>query len=154
MAADEDAPKSWLSRALDWSIGRGEDVLYAGVSLLLVTGAVIMLGHTAYSLVTETTEGVRKSIEHALDSLLIVFILVELLSAVRATIAKRHLVAEPFLLVGIIASIKEIVVTGVFAEADAEVGEAMLQVGVLGAVVLGLSLASLLLRVKEREPSE
>ena len=154
MADDDAAPATALTGALDSVIGRAEDVLYAFVSLLLVAGSLIVLVEAAHSLATETDDGVRKAIEHALDSLLIVFILVELLSAVRATIVERHLVAEPFLLVGIIASIKEIVVTGVFAEADADVADTMLQVGVLGGVVLGLSVASLLLRRKEREPSE
>ena len=154
MPADDDAPPSGLTRTLDRVIGRGEDVLYAAVSLLLVVGAVIVLGEAGHSLVTETDDGARKTVEHVLDSLLIVFILVELLSAVRVTIVERHLVAEPFLLVGIIASIKEIVVTGVFAAEGADVGDTMLQVGVLGAVVLGLSIASLLLRRKEREPEE
>ena len=46
----------------------------------------------------------------ALDGLLLVFILVELFGAVRTTVAERTLVAEPFLVVGIIAPIKEIVV--------------------------------------------
>ena len=152
--ATDDAPPSGITRTLDTVIGRGEDVLYAAVSLLLVIGAVIVLAEAGHSLVTETDDGARKTIEHVLDSLLIVFILVELLSAVRVTIVERHLVAEPFLLVGIIASIKEIVVTGVFAAEGADVGDTMLQVGVLGAVVLALSIASLLLRRKEREPEE
>jgi uncharacterized membrane protein (DUF373 family) len=77
---------------------------------------------------------------------------------VRETLRKRQLVAEPFLLVGIIASIKEIVVIGAFAEKDApeaaDVADTVLQLGVLGAVVLALSIALLLLRRKEREPEE
>lgn len=154
MADDDAARVTRLSRVLDSLIGRGEDVLYALVSVLLVVGALVVLVQVGYALATETDDGVRTAVEHALDSLLIVFILVELLSAVRATIAERHLVAEPFLLVGIIASIKEIVVTGAFAEADADVGDTMLEIGVLGGVVLALSVASLLLRRKEREPSE
>ena len=154
MAHDEAARETPLTRTLDSLLSHGEDVLYALVSLLLVAGAVVVLVDAGWSLATETDDGVRKAVEHALDSLLIVFILVELLSAVRATIVERRLVAEPFLLVGIIASIKEIVVTGVFAEPDEKVSETMLQVGVLGAVVLGLCVASLLLRRKEREPSE
>ena len=154
MASDESAPTSGVAKVLGAVIGRGEDILYGLVSLLLVAGAVVVLVDAGHALVTETADGVRPAIEHSLDSMLIVFILIELLSAVRATIVERHLVAEPFLLVGIIASIKEIVVIGAFAEQDADVGDAMLQIGVLGAVVLGLSVASLLLRRKEREPEE
>lgn len=154
MPKTEAAPTSGMSRALGWLIARGEDGLYAIVSLLLVVGALVVLVEAGHSIAIETDDGARKAIEHALDSLLIVFILIELLSAVRVTIVERHLVAEPFLVVGIIASIKEIVVTSVFADQDADIETTSLRVGVLGAVVLGLSVASLLLRRKEREPSE
>ena len=150
---DTPAPRG-LPRTLDAVIGRSEDVLYAFVSLLLIIGAAVVLVDTGWSLATEADDDARAAIEHALDSLLIVFILVELLSAVRETIVQRHLVAEPFLLVGIIASIKEIVVTGLFADDTTDISDTMLEVGVLGAVVLGLSVASLLLRRKEREPEE
>lgn len=150
--ADEE---TFLTRATNRGLRVAEDGLYALVSLVLVAGAAIVLADSVHSLITETADDVRKAIEHTLDSLLIVFILVELLSAVRTTIEERRLVAEPFLLVGIIASIKEIVVIGAFAEQGSEkVSESMLQVGVLGAVVVGLSVATLLVRRKEREPSE
>ena len=153
-APETDDRASALPRALNAVIGRSEDVLYGLVSLLLVVSALVVLVEATHTLVTELDDGALKTVEHALDSLLIVFILIELLSAVRITIVERHLVAEPFLLVGIIASIKEIVVTGVFAAEGADVSDTMLQIGVLGAVVLGLSVSSLLLRRKEREPEE
>lgn len=151
-AADEETV---LTRLTKHGLRIAEDGLYALVSLVLVAGAAIVLADSVHSLATETAHDVGAAIEHTLDSLLIVFILVELLSAVRTTIEERRLVAEPFLLVGIIASIKEIVVIGAFAERGSDkVSESMLQVGVLGAVVVGLSVATLLVRRKEREPSE
>ena len=82
---------------------------------------------------------------------------VELLYAVRATIAERQLVAEPFLLVGVIASIKEIVVVSVKAAdliGEPEFTDAVWQIGVLGVLVLALGLTAWLLRLKEREPDE
>ena len=93
-----------------------------------------------------------------LDTLLLVFIVVELLSAVRTTLARRELIAEPFLIVGIIASIKEIVVLSVkAAEAigtGAQFRDQMWQIGVLGVVVVLLGATAWLLRRKEREPDE
>ncbi len=143
-----------LGRAGTAILHISEDILYLGVALVLVAGAGIVLVDAIHGLATELENGTTAAIEHALDSLLVVFILIELLGAVRETVRERHLVAEPFLLVGMIASIKEIVVTSAFADEDADVGESMLQVGVLGGVVLGLSIALLLLRRKEREPEE
>ena len=74
------------------------------------------------------------------------------------TIAKRELIAEPFLLVGIIASIKEIVVLSVKAADEIGKGssfaDAMWEVGVLGVLVLLLGFTAWLLRLKEREPGE
>jgi uncharacterized membrane protein (DUF373 family) len=129
-------------------------VLYLAVALLLVGGAAVVLVDATHGLVTEIEDGTLRAVEHALDSLLIVFILIELLGAVRSTVRERRLVAEPFLLVGVIASIKEIVVLSAFTPEDADIEDTVLQVGVLGGVVLGLSLALLLLRRKEREPTE
>ncbi|MTD14801.1 hypothetical protein GIS00_12705 [Nakamurella sp. YIM 132087] len=93
-----------------------------------------------------------------LDLLLLIFIVVELLYAVRTTIARRELIAEPFLIVGIIASIKEIVVLSVKAAEDvgkgAEFSDSMREIAILGALVLVLGLTAWLLRRKEREPDE
>jgi uncharacterized membrane protein (DUF373 family) len=93
-----------------------------------------------------------------LDTLLLVFIVVELLFAVRTTVIKRELVAEPFLLVGIIASIKEIVVLSVKAAEQVGRGptfdDQVTVIAVLGVLVLLLGIAAWLLRLKEREPDE
>jgi uncharacterized membrane protein (DUF373 family) len=152
--AKSDEELDTASRLVTRSLHLVELVLYTLVALLLVAGAGVVLVDAAHSLLTETADDVQGAIRHTLDALLLVFILVELLSAVRETVRHRQLLAEPFLLVGIIASIKEIVVIGAFADEEADIEEVLWQVGVLGAVVLGLSIAALLLRRKEREPTE
>ena len=131
-----------------------EDVIYALTALILVAGAVIVLGDAVYRLASESPDGVTKAIEHALNALLIVFILVELLSAVRAAIDEHFLVAEPFLLVGILASIKEMVVLATFRLDEGKASDTVLKIGVLGAVVIALAAATLVLRRREREPKE
>ena len=70
--------------------------------MLLVESVSVFFEHVDDGVVAATTE--------TLSILLLVFIFVELLGAVRVIIRERRLVAEPFLLVGIIAAIKEIVV--------------------------------------------
>ncbi len=133
-----------------------EDVVYAAVGLLLVASAVVALVAIAWGFVRDLDDGAAGAVTTALDGLLLVFILVELLGAVRATVAERQIVAQPFLLVGIIVSIKEIVVATL--KAGHTEGEAfddfVTKVAVLGGVVLLLAISSYLVRLKEREPQE
>ena len=136
-----------------------ENVVYCLISLVLVAGALALLGAAAWDLVTSTDDGVGAAVRDVLDTLLLVFILVELLSATRETMNERRIVAEPFLLVGIIASIKEVVVLGIGAKddlgKDKEAFEsAMLGIGTISVLLLVLSVAILLVRRKEREPTE
>ena len=136
-----------------------ENLVYAAAALFLISSAVILLASIGYALVQELTDGVEPAITHALDGLLLVFILLELLAGVRATMAERKLIAEPFLIVGIIASIKEIVVISLEARAGEsggaeEFAQAMTEIGVLGGLVVALAFASFLVRRKEREPAE
>ncbi len=147
-------PSLGFSQATNRGMRVAEDIIYALTALILVGGALAILLDAAYSFATEASENLRKAIESTLDALLIVFILVELLGAVRETLSERRLVAEPFLLVGIIAAIKEIVVVASFSGKKDDIEGAMLEMGVLGGVIIGLSFATWLLRRKEREPDE
>ena len=135
-----------------------ENVGYALAALVLIGSALILLGSIAYRLVIDLRDGVEPAITHALDGLLLAFILLELLAGVRATMVERKLVAEPFLIVGIIASIKEIIVISLEVggdDFDAQAfSQAMTEIGVLGALIVALALAGLLVRRKEREPAE
>ncbi len=137
----------------------GENIVYSFVGLLLAAAAVVTLAVVAYHLAVDVAEGVEKGVTEALDGLLLVFILLELLAGVRATMKEKKLVAEPFLVVGIIASIKEIVVltlesNEIYDTNDAAFENAMTEIGVLAGVILLIALASFLVRRKEREPEE
>jgi len=153
-ATDREDPvaTTLIDGAMEWA----EGVLYAVVGIVLIGSAGVALGAIAYDLVTQLDDGALDAVAVALDGLLLVFILIELLGAVRATVAERQLVAEPFLIVGMIASIKEIVVASLEAGDlhGEEFRDALLGIGVLGGVVLLLALASFLVRRKEREPAE
>ncbi len=123
--------------------------------MLLLLGSVALLWQAGKDLATglDDIPGAAASL---LDSLLLVFVLVELLAAVRATFTEGQLLAEPFLLVGVIATIKELVVTGNEArdKTGAEFDEAAIEIGVLSVLLLILAVALFLLRRKEREPEE
>jgi uncharacterized membrane protein (DUF373 family) len=146
-----------LWRASDTVLMHAELVIYVLVSIVLVGGAGALLVQSVYSFFDHVDEGLVTAATELLSTLLLVFVFVELVGAVRAIIRERRLLAEPFLLVGIIASIKEIVVI-----AGAETPEddfehfrnAMIEIGVLAGVTLVLGITALLLRMREREPSE
>ncbi|HEV2766316.1 MAG TPA: phosphate-starvation-inducible PsiE family protein [Acidimicrobiales bacterium] len=135
-----------VARITDRSLHVAEDVIYAITGLLLVGGALVVAVHAAYKFATSVSDGVISAVESSVSSLLIVFILVELLSAVRTIITERQLVAEPFLVVGILAAIKEMVSLSTFRLHDQSVTDAMVTVGSLAGVVIGLTLAILVLR--------
>lgn len=134
----------------------GEGVVYSVVGILLVIAASLTVMAVGYELFNDLDEGTLDAVTSALNGLLLVFILVELLGAVRATVRERKLLAEPFLVVGIIASIKEIVVASLKVsdmKGDAFT-DTMTEIGVLAVVILLLGLTSFLVRRKEREPEE
>jgi uncharacterized membrane protein (DUF373 family) len=146
-----------VPRSLVRVIEGAETAVYAGLAAILFTAAAAALVLGGYGLVDGLLgdEGTKHAVEVALDGLLLAFILVELLGAVRTTVEERvGLVAEPFLLVGIIACIKEIVVLGAFERDDLPVDDLALELGTFGGVALVLSVAAYLIRRKEREPEE
>jgi uncharacterized membrane protein (DUF373 family) len=155
---EPDEPGPRRRRWADGVLAGAEDVVYLGIAaVLLVASGVLLVVAVDELLDVFDGLGVDPLVE-VLDTLLLLFIFVELLSAVRATVATRGLVAEPFLLVGIIASIKEIVVLSVKAAEDIGTGatfrDQLWEIAVLGVVVLLLGVTAWLLRVKEREPAE
>ncbi|MGH8892912.1 MAG: phosphate-starvation-inducible PsiE family protein [Actinomycetes bacterium] len=136
-----------------------EDIIYVGIAAALAVAAAALLVSAAGGLADLGGDRAASEVVlDVLDTLLLVFIVVELLFAVRVILGKREVVAEPFLVVGIIASIKEIIVLSVEAAGYVGKGErfthAIVEVGVLGGLVLVLAAAAILLRAKEKEPRE
>lgn len=159
---EDDSPPPLLARAGNKALHLVEDAVYVALAVLLSAAAVLVIVQTAGDLVSavgkDGQEG-KSAVLDVLDGLLLVFILVELLFAVRVTLAKREIVAEPFLLVGILAAIKEIVVLAVNAANEyigkgPEFARAMVEIGLLGGLVLVFALAIIVLRKKETEPEE
>jgi uncharacterized membrane protein (DUF373 family) len=140
-----------------------EDAVYVVVAVLLVVGAVVLLVDAAGEL-TGIDQGADLAVLALLDRLLLVFVLVELIFAVRMTLTRREIVAEPFLIVGIIASIKEIILLSVevanvlegkaTTDGSKDPREFALLIALLALLVVVLSVSAVLLRLKERQPVE
>lgn len=138
--------------------GYVEDVFYVAIAAALGLVGVFLFGYVVYDFVSNVGDGdLTKNILTLLDGLLLVFIITELIHTVRAVIDERVLVAEPFLIVGIVAAIRRLVVVSAEAKdllGKPEFGDAMTEIGILTAGVLVLAAAIFLLRSTTRsEPT-
>jgi uncharacterized membrane protein (DUF373 family) len=94
-----------------------EDAVYWAIALVLVVGSGALIVSQFNTLLRLRDAPAKVVIVDVLDGLLLIFIFVELLYAVRSCLRSHEIVAEPFLIVGILAGIKEIVVLSVEAAA-------------------------------------
>lgn len=96
-------------------------------------------------LATETGD-VTDTVVTVLERMLLVFILLELAHSVHVVLRERALVAEPFLVIGLIAVVRRILI--ITAEGERLTGDAFrnltLELGVLTALVVALAGALLL----------
>ncbi|KQY09337.1 hypothetical protein ASD37_02495 [Mycobacterium sp. Root135] len=132
-----------------------EDAVYWSIAVVLAFGSVALLVAQFNTMLRLRNTPASTLMLEVLDGLLLLFIFVELLYAVRACLRSHEIVAEPFLIVGILAGIKEIVVLSVEAatllEKGPEFSRAIVEIGVLGGVVLVLALSAFVLRVRRRD---
>jgi uncharacterized membrane protein (DUF373 family) len=151
--ADEDEQDR--QRFADRALGMLEDAMYWSIALVLVVGSVALLIAQFNTMLRLRNTPASTVMIEILDGLLLVFIFVELLYAVRSCLRSHEIVAEPFLIVGILAGIKEIVVLSVEAATLLDKGpdfsRAVVEIGVLGGVVLVLALAAFVLRERRRD---
>lgn len=136
-----------------------EDAINASIALLLAIGSVILVVRAFVALAQGALDSGPDALLDTLDAILLVFIFVELLYAVRTTLKERQIVAEPFLIAGILVCIKEIIVLAVKSASEyigkgPEFARAMVEIGLLGGLVLVLAASGVLLRKKEKEPEE
>jgi len=88
-----------------------EIVAYILLGLLLAVAAILGMGRTALLLLHSfAADAGADSLVIAVDRLLFVLMVVEILHTVRVSFRSGTLVAEPFLVVGLIASIRRVLV--------------------------------------------
>lgn len=151
---DETPDEQERQRFADRVLSIVEDAVYWAIAVLLVAGAVALLVaqlNTFFKLGDAATSTLMLEL---LDGLLLIFIFVELLYAVRTSLRSHEIAVEPFIVVGILACIKEIVVQSVEAAKllgdGPQFARAIVQTGVLGGLVLILAAAVWVLRVRKR----
>jgi uncharacterized membrane protein (DUF373 family) len=128
-----------------------EHAFYIAVALALGLAGAILFGNVTWKFLTNLngSRGVLHAILDFLDGMLLVFIFSELIHTVRAVIQENLLQTEPFLIIGIVAAIRRLIV--ITAQAEQQVGtprfgNLMLEIGVLIASVLALGVTIFLIR--------
>src|SRR5437868_10452485 len=100
-------PHNFAARIFDYI----EDGIYIVVAALLVVAGVVVLSNAVGQLIQDLGHtGLSQLVINVLDNGLLLFIVAELLHTVRATIQERTLVVEPFLIVGLIAGVRRLLV--------------------------------------------
>jgi uncharacterized membrane protein (DUF373 family) len=144
---------------------RLEIYVYIVLGALLALAALIGLASTAVALWAAVLEhGDADSLVVTIDRLLFVLMVVEILHTVRVSFRSGTLVCEPFLIVGLIASIRRVLVITLESSQASQPGKwtpdvqeqfngTMLELVVLGALILVMVISIYILRRSQRLPT-
>jgi uncharacterized membrane protein (DUF373 family) len=148
----DEGGRAWVARAFTGV----EDLVYVLLGLLLAASALALLASAGVALVRMLVDGsFAAHVITILDQLLLVLMIVEVLYTVQVSFREHALVPEPFLVVGLIASIRRVlVITAQFSEPAGQNADgmrtAMLELGLL--TVMILVLVGALAIVRRRAP--
>ena len=139
--------------------------IYAALGLILSLAAMFALFTACQTLWQGLAAGASsKTVVEVIDLLLVVLVLVEILHTVRISIRSHTLVTEPFLVVGLIASIRRMLVITLDAanltnaanwanDGQAKLRASMVELALLAGTVIVLVVSIYILR-KSRSPYE
>jgi uncharacterized membrane protein (DUF373 family) len=136
---------------------RVEDVVYIGLGVLLSACALTLLVSGAIDFVSNLAGGrFAATVIDSLDRILLILLVVEILYTVQVSFREHALVPEPFLIVGLIAATRRILVlTAEFKELLDKGAEAfrngMIELGLLGFLVVALVVSLVLLRKRRAD---
>jgi uncharacterized membrane protein (DUF373 family) len=134
------------------SFTRVEDIVYIGLGILLAASVMVLLVDGALAFGRQLISGTMTGrIIDLLDRVLLILMIVEILYTVQVSFREHTLAPEPFLIVGLIAATRRIIVLTAELAELAEAGgivfrHAILELGLLTVMVLILVLALVLLR--------
>ena len=142
------AGREFVARAFT----RVEDVVYVALGLLLAASAIALLASAGVAFVRTVADGeVAGRVVSILDQLLLVLMIIEILYTVQVSFREHALVPEPFLIVGLIAAIRRLLVlTAEFApliqKNDGAFHGAMLELGLLTVMIVAFVFALVVLK--------
>ncbi len=134
-----------------------EDIIYVGLGLLLAVSAAALLVGGVVGLWRTIVEGTPvASIIALLDRILLVLMTVELLYTVQISFRQHALLPEPFLIVGLIAAIRRVLVITAELSAlfdkgtEAMFQRAIIELAILTVMVVAFVAALLMLRKRDQ----
>jgi uncharacterized membrane protein (DUF373 family) len=140
--------RDWVARVFT----AAEDVIYVGLGLLLAASSFILLVSGLIRFGQNLMAGsFATNIVGLLDRILLILLVVELLYTVQVSFRERTLVPEPFLLIGLIAVIRRILVltaelAQVHDKPEAVFQRFILELGVLTLMIVALVVSLVLIR--------
>jgi len=132
--------REWISSGFT----RVEDVAYIALGLILAVSAMGLLGTVTLALGQALlAANLSEKIVGLLDQVLLILMIVEILYTVQVSFREHILVAEPFLIVGLIAAVRRVLILTAEFSKPAEVVEAafrnaMVELGLLTILILAL----------------
>lgn len=135
-----------------------EDVLYIGLGVLLTGAALVLLADGAVMFWQALAAGeLPTRVIQILDRILLILMIAEILYTVQVSLREHTLVPEPFLVVALIAGVRRVlVITAEFAElvdkGPQAFRNAMIELGLLTAMILVLVASLMLLRRRASQP--
>ena len=149
----ESITKTTVSRYL----GGAERVVYAGAAVFLLATIGMLFfsaGKVAFAVVEK---GTLETALTVLDRVLLIFIFAELLNTIGVIVRESEIVAEPFILIGLIAVVRRILAVTVSIEQSLgtpKFQDLILELGVLTVLVLALATALYFTRSMTRSENE
>jgi uncharacterized membrane protein (DUF373 family) len=157
MKTPEDShARSWIARAFT----AVEDIVYVGLGLLLAASAIVLLVSGIISFGRSLFDGSFPEAAIALlGRILLILLIVELLYTVQVSFREHALLPEPFLLVGLIAAIRRVLVLTAEFGQQAQLNQEMfknflIELAVLTGLILAITISLVLLRRHSQELSD
>lgn len=148
--------EDWLRDSFGEGLHLFEVIIYLTVGVLMVVSAGGGVIHAAVVLVAGLTGSQPDYALKVFDELLLVLMWVEILHTVRISIKSQTMVMEPFLIVGLIASIRRLLVITMQAAqlvdkpgTDTAFRNSMIELGLSGALILVFVFSIVMIRRRQ-----
>ncbi|HEX2729251.1 MAG TPA: phosphate-starvation-inducible PsiE family protein [Rubrobacteraceae bacterium] len=130
-----------------------ERIAYYGAALFLLVTMGLVFVSAVDSVLAVAEIGLLAAALEILDKVLLIFIFTELLGTINTIVREQEVVAEPFLLIGIIAVVRRILAVTVSIEQSLgtpKFDQLLFELGVLTVLVISLAVSLFFTRRLER----